>query len=160
MDSGTTTKARPRRIARVSCRRSMLDFSHSLRVRSVSKVNFLAAVGFGIRMTADLARVSLRQEKYRLAGLWTGLWSYGTELRAGVTSPESNLFTFVLCTSAFARDRAAPRRHGATGPSVITPNTCNRSVAARGGPGTPGVASGGHRRSVAVVSRRARDYPR
>ena len=80
MDSGTTTKARPRRIARVSCRRSMLDFSHSLRVRSVSKVNGLAAVGFGIRMTADLARVSLRQEKDRLAGLWTVLWSYGTEL--------------------------------------------------------------------------------
>ena len=159
MDSGTTTKARPRRIARVSCRRSVLDFSHSLRVRSVSKVNGLAAVVFGIRMTADLARVSLRQENYRLAGLWTGLWSYGTELRAGVTSPESNLFTFVLCTSAFAQDRAAPRRHGATGPSVITPNTCNRSVATPGGPGTPGVASGGHRRSVAVVSRRARDYP-
>jgi hypothetical protein len=160
MDSGTTTKARPRRIARVSCRRSMLDFLHSLRVRSVSKVNGLAAVGFGIRMTADLARVSLRQEKYRLAGLWTGLWSYGTELRAGVTSPESNRFTFVLCTSAFARDRAAPRRHGATGPSVITPNTCIRSVLPPGGPGTPRVASGGHRRSVAVVSRRARDYPR
>ena len=114
MDWGTTTRARPRRIARVSCRWSMLDFSHSLRVRSVSKVNDLAAVGFGIQMTADLARVSLRlrQEKDRLAGLWTGLWSYGTELRAGVTSPESNLFTFVLCTSAFARDRAAPRRHG------------------------------------------------
>ena len=97
MDSGTTTKARPRRIARVSCRRSVLDFSHSLRVRSVSKVNGLAAVVFGIRMTADLARVSLREEKYRLVGLWTGLWSYGTELRAGVTSPESNLFTHV-CT--------------------------------------------------------------
>ena len=62
MDSGTTTKARPRRIARVSCGRSMLDFSHSLHVRSVSKVNYLAAVGFGIQMTADSARVSLQQE--------------------------------------------------------------------------------------------------
>ena len=137
MDLGTTTKARTRRIARVSCARPTRDYPHSPRVRSVSKVNDIAAAGFGVQTTADLVRVSLRQAKDRLASLFTGQWSYGTELRAGVASPESNVFPAVLCTSAFPtrsagaeaawRDRAVRyvSRHSVR--SVVTP----------GGPGTP-----------------------
>ena len=70
MEYETLTKAGPRRIARASCAPLSHDYPHSPRVRSVSTVNDMTAVGSGVQMTADLVRVSIRQAKDRLAGLF------------------------------------------------------------------------------------------
>ena len=70
MEYETLTKAGPRRIARASCAPLSHDYPHSPRVRSVSTVNDMTAVGSGVQITADLVRVSFRQAKDRLAGLF------------------------------------------------------------------------------------------
>ena len=71
MPCETLMKVGPRRIARASCALPSRDYPHSPRVRSVSTVNDMTAVGSGVQITADLVRVSLRQAKDRLAGLFT-----------------------------------------------------------------------------------------